>query len=196
MVHCLLLLTALAAGGYAAEAPPPLSPPFAPAQPASGAPPTSATPPAAGSAATIAAPPSPRPAEPTPAPGGGQAPPLDAVTSHRAEQAADAYLRAQAERDVHPDPEAEHALASAEVELLEAQTFLDLHLPLKAGERYLEAAKLISGIAAEQRAALGGRLRKASAALTALSRRLLDDKAFDLGTPEPASPPASLPAAH
>jgi hypothetical protein len=140
------------------------------------------------------------PAEPVPATGGPPAPALDAVTSHRAEQAADAYLRAQAERDVHPDPEAEHALSDAEVELLEAQTFLDLHQPLKAGERYLAAAKLISGIPAEQRTVLGTRLRKASTALTALSRRLLDDKAFDLGPPEPAAPPpgppGGPPAAH
>jgi len=128
-------------------------------------------------------------AEPVPAPGGPPAPALDAVTSHRAEQAADAYLRAQAERDGHPDPEAEHALGDAEVELLEAQAFLDLHQPLKAGERYLEAAKLIAGIPAEQRGILGARMRKASGALTALSRRLLDDKAFDLGPPEPAAPP-------
>jgi hypothetical protein len=166
MVLCRLLLGALAASGAGA---------------AEGAPPA----PTGGGAAPAA--------EPAPATGGAPAPTLDAVTSRRAEQAADAYLRAQAEHDRHPDPEAERALADAEVELLEAQTFLDLNQPLKAGERYLEAAKLISGIPAEQRPALGARLRKASGALTALSRRLLDDKAYDLGAPEPGGPPSGRP---
>jgi hypothetical protein len=181
MVLCLLLLTALASSGFAADTPAP--------QPAANA-----TLAAGGSAPGVAATPAPRAGEPTPAPGGGHVAPLDAVTSHRAEQAADAYLRAQAEHDGRPDPEAEHALASAEVELLEAQTYFDLKQPLKAGERYLEASKLLAAIAADQRAALGARLRRASATLTALSRRLLDDKAFDPGTPEPAGAPASAPA--
>ncbi len=184
MVHCLLLLTVLAASGLAAEG---LAAESRPADsPSSAAPPASAIPPPPGAAA--GAPAAAHPAEPTPAPGGGQAPALDAVTTRRAEQAADAYLRAQVEHDGHADPQAEHAMADAEVDLLEAQAFLDLHQPLKAGERYLEAAKLLSGITAEQGLALSGRMRKASAALTALSRSLLEDKAFDLGTPEAGGP--------
>jgi|GEM_PF-4652544 hypothetical protein len=114
--------------------------------------------------------------------------PLDPATSHRAEAAADAYLKAQADKDVRPTPEAEHDLATAEVDLLEAQTFLDQHQPFKAGDRYLEASKLLTGIAADQRALLDGRMRKASTSLTALSRRLLEEQAFNLGTQDPANP--------
>jgi hypothetical protein len=140
------------------------------------------------------------PAPGTPPPGGSQEVPdprlgapasprsVDSVTAHRAEAAADAYLKAQAEHDAKPQPEAEDALASAEVELLEAQTFLDQHQPLKAGDLFLQASKHLAAITPDQRLALGTRLHKASASLTALSRRLLDEQAFNLGTPDPASP--------
>ena len=138
--------------------------------------------------------PTPRANEPVLAPGGAQPPALDAATTHRAEQAADAYLKAEAARDAHADPTAERALADAEVELLTAQTFLDQQLPLKAGERYLEASKLLTGISPEDRLALGARFHRASAALIALSRRLLGDHTFDLGPPEQAGAPGSAPA--
>lgn len=119
--------------------------------------------------------------QPTPS---GDAPVLDAVTAKRAAQAADAYL--QSTNPVHADATAEKTLAEAEILLLEAQGFLEVKDPLKAGESYLEAVKKLSAIPDEQRPALGNRLRKASLTLTALSRRLLADKAYDVGTPEPA----------
>jgi hypothetical protein len=127
------------------------------------------------------APPAPAAEQPAAAPAAA-APALDAATVRRAEQAADAYLTAQSTR---PDPEAEHALAEAEIGLLEANAFLDQHQPLKAGDQYLLASGKLAAIPAEQRAALGQRFRKASAGLTGLSKRLLDEQAFNLGPPAP-----------
>jgi hypothetical protein len=124
------------------------------------------------------APAPPKPTAPAPAPAA-----LDAATARRAEAAADAYLGPA----VKPDPAAELLLQQVEVLLLEARSYLDAKLALKAGDCYLEAAKKLAEIPAEQRAPLGPRFRKASASLLEVSRILLADPAFNLG--KPASEP-------
>jgi hypothetical protein len=168
MVRCLvlILLGSLPLAAADSAAPKPTAP--APAQTPVPAPPPGAQP-AAESAG--------------PAPAAEPVPTLDPATAKRAALAADAYL--QATNPIHADADSEKALAEAEVLVLEAGGFLEMKDPLKAGERYLEAVKRVNAIPDDQRPALGDRLRKLTRTLTALSRRLLADKAYDVGTPAP-----------
>jgi hypothetical protein len=139
--------------------------------------------------------PAPNPATP-PAPAAA-APAVDEATVKRADQAADAYLAEKAAAQVKPDPEAEKAMAEIEVLLLEAKAFLDAKEPLKAGDQFVTASKKMIALPVEQRRALGKRFRQASAQLTDLSRRLLDDKALDTSpapAPADAAPAAPAPA--
>ena len=115
--------------------------------------------------------------------------PLDAATAKRAEAAADAYLGVNAGDQVKADPVAQQLLLQVEVLLLESRSYLDLQQPLKAGDRYLDAAKKLAEIPAEQRGPLGPRFRKASASLLALSKTLLAEPAFNLGKPDPTAGP-------
>ncbi len=137
------------------------------------APPRPATPPAA----------APAPAEPAPV--------VDPITARRAGAAADAILQREADAKLRPDPEAENALAEAEVLLLTAQTYLDQKQPLKAGETFVAASAKLQGIPVEQRKALGKRLAAANAKLTDLSRLLLDEPKLDPGQAGAPAPPAA-----
>jgi hypothetical protein len=113
------------------------------------------------------------------APGPGAPVPVDAATAHRADRAAKEFLDQQERNQTPASPEAIAAIADAEVQLLECGTFLDQGQSTKAGESFLAAGKAMKGIGSDQRKLLGDRYRKASEKLTALSRRLLGDDAYN-----------------
>jgi hypothetical protein len=110
---------------------------------------------------------------------------LDPELLRKAEAAADAYEKNAA---IRPNPEAELALADIEVLVLEGRANLDANLPLKAGEKYLEAVAKRKTIPDDQRSVLGQRLVKADRQMLQLSRELLGEAAFDLGDPSGAPP--------
>jgi hypothetical protein len=109
-----------------------------------------------------------------PAPSASAAvPALDADTLARANAAADAYAKADAAAHTPPSQAARDAIAAAEINLLEARTYLDQGDVAHGGDCYLAARKLITDIPAADRPLLGARLTAARDAVAALSQRML-----------------------
>jgi len=103
----------------------------------------------------------------------GTVPTLDDATLARANAAADAYAKAVAAARTPPSQAASDAIAAAELDLLEAKTYLDQGDVARGGDSYLAARKLIADIPAADRPLLGARLTAAHDTVAVLSQRLL-----------------------
>nr|MBA2481593.1 hypothetical protein [Planctomycetota bacterium] len=135
-----------------------------------------------------------KPAAPPPVAAGAPRP-VDAATARRADRAAQEFLDQQERNQTPADPEAIAALADAEVLLLECSAFIEKGLSTKAGESFLGAGKKMKEIGSDQRRLLGDRYRKASDALTGLSRKLLGDETFNPPDESAGDTPTAAPDA-